>query len=288
MSPREVDPEYASDARAFSELGAGVLVWPMDEPGARVTPAKGFAHIEGAPVAWRGWMLDSTGYQAWTSALGAREHRVSLAQYEMHHRMRNWVPAVASHTPRAWFIGSAGEASGDMFPCHVKDGVKSANATNLPRPCVSQADVALHEAELKRQRGKLDDGLVLREHVDAWEPETRVWVMGPTVDDFYFVARGKGAPEPSVDWLAEVLANAPSNFFDTPFTMDIARKKSFGGYFVMDMGDAGVSDYKEGATSEPFLSALREHWVDALSKPAAAPAVLPVVAHAETPTWGER
>ena len=275
MSPREVDPEYAADAKAFAELGAGVLVWPMDEPGARVTPAKGFAQTEGAPVAWRGWMLDSDRYQAWVSALGAREPRFSLDQYETHHRMRNWVPAVEDHTPKAWFIGSSAGVAPEMFPCHVKDGVKSANAANLPRPCTSQADVALHETELKRQRGKLDDGLVLRQHVEAWEKETRVWVMGPTIDDFYFFASGRGAPEPSVDWLAEVLAKAPANFFDAPFTMDIVRQKDPCKYLVMDMGDAGVSDYKEGTQNEAFLKFLREKWVDVLSAPGRAPSVAP-------------
>lgn len=266
MSPREVDPDYLADAQGFAELGAGILVWPMDEPGAKVRPAKGFSVKDDAPVAWRGWMLDSNGYQAWTSALGERTARYDLSQYEMHHRMRNWVPAVEGFTPKTWFVGSAKDAAPEMFPCHVKDGVKSANATHLPRPCMNANDVELHETELKRQRGKLDDGLALREHVEAWEPETRVWVMGPTIDDFYFCKRVRGAPEPSVDWLHEVLANAPPAFFDAPFTMDIARKKS-GNYFVMDMGDAGVSDYKEGHESPEFLTFLRQRWVDVLSKP---------------------
>ena len=259
LSPREVDPEYTEDAKAFASLGAGILVWPMDEPGARVKPAKGFAVHEDAAVAWRGWMLDRDNYMAWTSALGGRIPRFTLDQYEMHHRMRNWVPAVQGSTPKTWFVTSPQDASPEMFPCHVKDGVKSANASHLPRPCRSREDIELHANELKRQRGKLDDGLVLREHVDAFETETRVWVMGPTIDDFAYHACSIGAPTPSVDWLHGILANAPANFFDAPFTMDIAKKKS-GEYFVMDMGDAGVSDYKEGHSYHPFLDALRRHW----------------------------
>ena len=266
-SPREVDPEYLADAQTFYNLGAGILVWPMDEPGARVTNAKGFSQIEDAPVAWRGWMLDSKQYQAWVSALNEREPRFSLGQYEMHHRMRNWVPAVEGFTPKTWFVHSSAQAQEGMFPCHVKDGVKSANASHLPRPCLSQADVALHETELKRQRGRLDDGLVLRAHVDAWPAETRVWVMGPNIEDFFYVARGKGAPEPSVDWLHEVLANAPAHFFDAPFTMDIARRKCPVSYFIMDIGDAGVSDYKEGNQDARFLAGLRQRWMEALSQP---------------------
>lgn len=276
MSPREVDPEYLSDAKAFAKLGAGILVWPMDEPGARVVPAKGFTVHADAPAAWRGWMLDRDNYKAWTNALGSKAPRFGLDQYEMHHRMRNWVPAVQGATPKTWFVGSASDASPEMFPCHVKDGVKSANASHLPRPCRSIADIELHEAELKRQRGKLDDGLVLREHVDAFEPETRVWVMGPTIDDFYYRACSRGAPEPSVQWLHSILANADPAFFDAPFTMDIARTKT-GEYFVMDMGDAGVSDYKEGHTSPVFLDALRKAWYDRLGNAA------PKVELAESP-----
>lgn len=267
VSPREVDHEYAEDAKAFAKLGAGILVWPMDEPGARVQAAKGFTAHADAPVAWRGWMLDRDNYKAWMNALGNRTARFDLAQYEMHHRMRNWVPAVQGATPKTWFVASAQQAAADMFPCHVKDGVKSANAAHLPRPCRSVKDIELHEAELKRQRGKLDDGLVLREHVDAFEPETRVWVMGPTINDFYYHACSVGAPAPSVEWLHGVLANADPAFFDAPFTMDIARKKS-GEYFVMDMGDAGVSDYKEGHTSPVFLDFLRKAWYDRLGNSA--------------------
>lgn len=263
MSPRSVDPEYVDDAKAFAALGAGILVWPMDEPGARATPAKGFSNHEDAPVAWRGWMLDRDNYKAWVSALGSRTPRFDLAQYEMHHRMRNWVPAVQGATPKAWFIASAKDAGGEMFPCHVKDGVKSANASHLPRPCLSVADIELHETELKRQRGKLDDGLVLREHVDAYPDETRVWVMGPTINDFYFLSVAP-APDPSVAWLHGILADAPPGFFDAPFTMDIARKKGGGGYFVMDMGDAGVSDYKEAREFPSILNALRARWYQRL------------------------
>lgn len=59
MSPREVDPDYLDDAQAFSNLGVGVLVWPMDEPHVKIRAAKGFASTEHAPVIWRGWMLTS-------------------------------------------------------------------------------------------------------------------------------------------------------------------------------------------------------------------------------------
>ena len=267
MSPRKVDPEYFLDAQAFSKLGAGILVWPMDEPSARVKPAQGFDSLDNdtAPVAWRGWMLDSHEYEAWTAALGARAPRFTLAQYEMHHRMRNWVPAVAAFTPTTWFIESAHDADVTMFPCHVKDGVKSANATHLPRPCMSVLDIGLHETELKRQRGKLDDGLVLREHLDAWENETRVWVMGADAHDFYFYDTGQHTYDLSASWLKKALVNAPPDFFDAPFTMDIAQTKK-GVLFVMDMGDAGVSDYKEAHQDPEFLDSLRNGWYQALCK----------------------
>lgn len=263
MSSRQVDSEYLLDAQEFSNLGAGILVWPMDEPGAKVIPAKGFAVVDAASVAWRGWMLDSEKYLAWTAALGARAARFTVAQYEMHHRMRNWVPAVEAFTPQTWFVGTASDARIEMFPCHVKDGVKSANAKHLPRPCMSVLDINLHETELKRQRGKLDDGLVLREHMDAWEHETRVWVMGPTAHDFYFYDTGQHTSDLSASWLKKALANAPSDFFDAPFTMDIAQTKK-GVLFVMDLGDAGVSDYKEGHQDPEFLNSLRNGWYQAL------------------------
>lgn len=269
MFPREVDPDYLWDAHAFSTLGAGVLVWSMDEPGAKVRAALSFASHDNAPVAWRGWMLSGQRYDEWVDALAARTPRFTRSQYEMHHRMRNWVPAVQGFTPKTWFVGSAQNATLDMFPCHVKDGVKSANAKHLPRPCQTVHDVELHEKELLRQRGKLDDALVLREHVDAMELETRVWVMGPTMDDFYFCKGVRGAPEPSAEWLHNALAKAPPAFFDAPFTMDIGQTFS-GELFVMDMGDAGVSDYKEGHESPEFLMTLRQRWLDALSRPGTA------------------
>lgn len=182
--------------------------------------------------------------------------------------MRNWVPAVKNFTPSTWFIASPGEAHADMFPCHVKDGVKSANATHLPRPCLNQADVTLHKEELNRQRGNLDDGLVLRAHVDAWPDETRVWVMGPTVKDVHYV-NAYDALETKLftGWLEQVFSNAPAHFFDAPFTMDVAKKKSSGDYFVMDIGDAGVSDYKEGNQDVRFLDTLRQRWIEVLSGP---------------------
>lgn len=267
MSPREVDAEYAQDAHAFALLGAGILVWSMDEPGAAVRPAKGFSNHPSAPVVWRGWMLDSSRYQDWIAALGARPALFALGQYEMHHRMRNWVPAVQDNTPLTWFVESLHEVQDFMFPCHVKDGVKSANAKHLPRPCRSVSDVALHEKALIVQRGQLDDGLVLRKHMDASATEIRVWVMGPDPSQMHYHI-APSSPIPTKEWLAQVLNRASPSFFDAPFTMDIALEGN-GNLFVMDMGDAGVSDYKEGAESPEFLAKLRQAWYGAWCRAAA-------------------
>lgn len=258
MSPREVDPDYLQDAHAFAALGAGVLVWSMDEPRSAVCAAKGFSSYNDAPVVWRGWMLDSTKYQEWLAGLRQRVPLFSLAQYEMHHRMRHWVPAVQGFTPLTWFVANTHEVREFMFPCHVKDGVKSANATHLPRPCMNIGDVALHEQALMHQRGGLDDGLVLRQHWDASATEVRVWVMGPDPSDMHYHLVDR-SPVPTKEWLSQVLQGASPQFFDAPFTMDIALSGS-GELFVMDMGDAGVSDYKEGWQSRAFLDTLRSAW----------------------------
>ena len=255
LSSRSVDPDYIEDARAFAQLGAGVLVWSMDEPHLKTREAKGFTWHEGAPAVWRGWMLDSEHYRRWSQSLGTLRPRYDLLDYEMHHRMRHWIPVVRPFTPEAWFIDSSHDVQDFMFPCHVKDGVKSANASYLPRPCWNHGDVVLHEQELKKQRGVLDDGLVVRRHMDVDGLETRVWVMGPAVDDIYCVAH-----ESLRNWVAQVLANAPAAFFAAPFTMDVVQEKHTLQYRIMDMGDAGVSDYKEGHADPAFLGMLRSRW----------------------------
>ena len=269
MSPRKVDSEYALDAKAFSALGANIFVWSMDEPNAKVKAATGFpvnGAATGAPVVWRGWMLDSAKYQKWLSALGDLSSKHTLSAYEMHHRMRHWVPAVKDFTPATWFINTARDARMDMFPCHVKDGVKSANASHLPRPCRFVEDIEQHEAALVRQRGALDDGLVLRAHANASPDETRVWVFGPE-DYMYCRPASGGAPmrymgftEELDAWLYRVVSSMPPAFFEAPFTMDVGQLLGMGDFFVMDMGDAGVSDYKEGHAHPVFLDQLRTRW----------------------------
>lgn len=257
MNSNQVDSEYIADAHAFATLGAGIMVWSLDEPEKKAKPATGFVSHAHSPVVWRGWMLSSLQYEQWVTALKELPPLYSLAQYEMHHRMRCWVPLVQHCTPATWFIEGIQDIKPHMFPCHVKDGVKSANATNLPRPCHNNNDVHLHEKELKRQRGTLDDGLVLRQHVDAYPEETRVWMFGKTVLDIIHQPK-PGSPSVEPLWILQLLANAPQEFFVSPFTIDIARSKE-GTLFVMGMGDAGVSDYK--TDMDPLvLSMLHVRW----------------------------
>ena len=267
LSSRNVDPDYVEDANAFAQIGAGILTWSMDEPHLKTREARGFTWHEGAPVVWRGWMLDSEHYRLWSQSLGMLRPRYDLQDYEMHHRMRHWIPVVKTFTPEAWFLDSSQDLQDFMFPCHVKDGVKSANASYLPHPCWSHEDVVLHEQELKKQRGVLDDGLVIRRHMEVDGVETRVWVLGPTFDDVHFVEHERNASEPLRHWLAQVLANAPGSFFAAPFTMDVVQEKRTGQYRVMDMGDAGVSDYKEGHADPAFLTRLRLGWYRTWTKP---------------------
>ena len=259
LYPTRVDSEFIDDAHAFAQLGLGISVWSMDEPNTPVRGTKHYPHHEGAPNAWRGWMLSPADYALWIAALGNEQALVSQDDYELHHCMRGWAYAFKEFTPDTWFVPEVKDIQPWMLPCHVKDGVKSANASYLPRPCRSVSDVAQHVRELIRQRGTLEDGLVLRQHYDTDESfgEVRVWVFGRTTFLYYADAKLDA-------WLTKVLSQPHDTFFGSPFTMDIARTKD-GRYFVMDVGDAGVSDYKEGWRSESFLEALREMWVTRLS-----------------------
>lgn len=252
-----VDDVYFLDAREFATLGVGILVWSMDSPNSPVRATKEYAHHKNAPTYWRGWMLSMPSYSLWLSALGSFPAILNADNYAMHHRMRHWVPQLKGFTPDTWFLQNAEAALLHMFPCHVKDGVKSANASHLPRPCQTIDDVLAHQSALVSQRGVLDDGLVLRLHqeLDTSFDEVRVWVFGSTMR---YYANGVDSAH-LTPWLNSTLMSMDPAFLRFPFSMDISRNTE-GEYFVMDVGDAGVSDYKEGHADLDYLQDLRGAW----------------------------
>ena len=263
VNTRKVDEAYESDAKAFARLGCAIAVWNMDEPDSNIKVIQG-APQENIPIIWRGWMLDSNKYHQWSDKAHHQNYvvAVSMDQYHEHHRVDKWSKKLQRFTTQTWLLPAVNwEGLIDdlnVFPCHVKDFVKSANAHDLPRPCHSGYDILEHVEAIKKQRGALEGGLALRQHifVDDSFPETRTWVINNAV----YIPPAVDTPELRA-WCETLLATQEPS---VPFTMDIV-KNTAGQYLVMDCGDAGVSDWKEWEATPSHIDTIRvqwNHWLD--------------------------
>lgn len=229
---KEVDPEYATEVPLWKTLGWSVVPWDVEQPEKLSALVK-----EGTSVYYRGWMLTEQQYKELYTLVTSHQAIMTVTpdEYIDNHHASRWLYRVKDYTSSFQVVPMSRLPEDlTLYPCFVKDDVKSANDANLPRPCQNWGDVQLHIDALRRQ-GRLQastDCLVARTPILHESTEHRVfWVGGRPYAE-------QVALEDSL--LAELSSfRAPT----APFTMDVVKTNH--GWAIMDMGDGGVSGWKE-------------------------------------------
>jgi hypothetical protein len=275
LAPRRPDEHFAPEADAARDLGVEVALVDHDAlcrsgPDAADTAAAEEA-VRRVPAAddavYRGWMLDSGRYQAFATALAARDvHlRTSPAAYRSAHELPGWYDRFRAHTPRAvWTTGpsldqlAAGLASLGAPAAVLRDYVKSAKhdwheAAYLPD--TGDGDhVAKVAGRLLELRG--DDftgGFVARAYEDLTGAETRTWWIG---GECRLLTAHPDTPEAEPGPVDTSPYAAGVAALGAPFvTLDLARRGD-GTWRLVEIGDGQVSDRPRTTPPAALLAAL--------------------------------
>ncbi|MFG3558325.1 ATP-grasp domain-containing protein [Micromonospora sp. NPDC047557] len=262
LRPRRPDEHFRAEAVAAREAGLDVAVVDHDaltrpdraEHAVALVPADGEA-------VYRGWMLRSEQYAAFTEALARRgvTLRTSAEQYRRAHELPGWYAALAALTPASVWTRGASRADFDRArvelgtgPAVLRDYTKSMKhhwheAAFIP-------DLADGETAWKvasRLRHLRDDdfagGFVLRRYERFTSAEARTWwVNGGCVLVSSHPDTPNDVPSRDVDLdaVAPMIAALGLPFI----TVDLALRAD-GVWRVIEIGDGQVSD--RPATTEP-------------------------------------
>lgn len=208
--------------------------------------------IEGATVAYRGWMLTPARYDALEAAVTVVGASLLTTgeQYRLAHYLPNWYPAISEFTPETRVFGVGDDLVGELrnlgWPRYfVKDYVKSLK-TSTGAIIDSPEAIAALLAEMARFRGEIEGGVCVRQ-VEEFLPET---------ERRYFVLHGKpyGAEE---DVTVPEIVEAVAGRIDSPFfSIDMVERRD-GVLRVVEIGDGQVSDLV-GWSAERFAAVWRE------------------------------
>jgi hypothetical protein len=202
-----------------------------------------------ACILYRGWMLTHDQYAQFEQRFGARLI-TSVHDYHNAHYFPNWYTDIRSFTMTS-IITDAVHAPEEFKHCagraFIKDYVKSLK-TGKGSIVDSSADVARAIADMKKYRGFIEGGIVLREVVDL-KPgsEMRFFVVKNTIfspaddhDKFCLVEKA-----------VQKLAHKNMKFY----SVDVAVTHD-GRNIVIEIGDGQVSDYV-GWKLDDFIEVLK-------------------------------
>ncbi|MDU0289113.1 ATP-grasp domain-containing protein [Saccharothrix longispora] len=264
LRPVRPDPHFAPEAAAARDAGHRVAVVDHDAL-ARGEAERAVARVPADDDAvYRGWMLRSEHYAAFSAALAARgvTTRTSPGQYRRAHELPGWYGDFTAHTPESvWTEGFDREAFDEVRrdlgpgPAVLRDYTKSAKhhwheAAYIPD--LADAEAAWRVAA--RFRELRDDdatgGFVLRRFERFTSTEVRTWwvdgacaLIGPHPD-----TPNEVPDAPDLDAIGPLIA-------DLRFaTVDLARRAD-GEWRVVELGDGQVSD-KPGTTAAGAVVAI--------------------------------
>jgi len=243
LNGRMIDESFQDQAVALKMAGFGTSVLTDDMKIIGPVP-------QDATVIYRGWMMDTDGYQDYLAKLNARPLTplTSLEQYLATHHLPNWYPLIERMTPETRFMG--GLEFYDGIPVQaicaeinaigfqrifVKDFVKSLKTKERPDlDCPIKAEDLRRVIEaMIKYRGKIEGGLAVREFED----------FKPDSEKRYFVINGRFYGQEVLfdtrvmELLIRVAGRIPSPFY----SVDIAERTD-GHFRVVELGDGQVSD----------------------------------------------
>jgi hypothetical protein len=294
LRPREVERDFASQAKAAAEAGLQVLLLDYEALNAGETAralrfVRAVAMDDPQVLLLRGWMLRPQIYAALHEALGERNWMLvnSPAAYELCHLLPNWCPLFEGRTPRSrWLpipecfdaarvVETAAQFGSSALM--VKDYVKSRKhewdaACFIPAADDEAAVTRVTRTFLERQAESLVGGLVLREFVPLRQVASAEPGQAPVFNEWRlfrwchrFIAGAPHAARTSASFEAPPLEVVEA--FDGPFyglkeyvqshfyTMDVAQTEA-GDWIVIELGDGGVSGLPSAMDERKFYTAL--------------------------------
>lgn len=228
FAPSKPDAAFAEEFEAFKAAGYPVRLIDSDDPAS--------SRISGEPgTRWlyRGWMLGETAYVDLEAVCGGAL-KVSAREYLSNHWLPGWFDEMREFTfESAW---TEPESAGELFDklgwgrVFVKDFVKSLKTGKGPI-AESKEDLARIVGEMRKFRGKVEGGVVLRRVAELTVPEVRFFVLGGRL----FAPTGA---DPEARRFAEAAAALRSAEF---FSLDVAEEAG-SGLKVVEVGDGQVSE----------------------------------------------
>jgi hypothetical protein len=269
LRPRRPDDHFAAEAAAAREAGLPVALIDHDaltQPG---NAAEAVVRVLGDTQAlYRGWMLRSEQYRAFSAALAGRgvTLRTSPEHYQRAHELPGWYARLATVTPKSvWTSGDDLEAFDEQRrqmgagPAVLRDFTKSMKhywheAAFIPE----LSDGAAARAVAQRFRELRDDdfvgGFVLRrfEHFSGAEARTW-WVDGRCVLTTAHPDTADQAPPIGIDLEAITPLVAAT---ELPFVSVDLAKRADGAWRVIELGDGQVSDRPTTTDPGTFIAAV--------------------------------
>jgi hypothetical protein len=244
---KEIDPQFERDVVAAEQLGITVLKLDFE-----ALLDQGQVEISGpvvaaeSPVMYRGWMLSPDDYEVLCQGVEDLELEMLTDpdMYRSAHTFPGWYELFKDFTPRSWKEEEIPEAE---YPVIVKDYVKSAKHL-WDEACYIPDKSRLEQvtSRFKSERGdQFEGGLVLRAFVpDLTDAEIRTWwwkgkmiLETPHPDDKMAYAPEANLP---ISEVADAVRELEADFV----TVDFAERDD-GRWIVIEVGDAGVSDFPE-------------------------------------------
>jgi ATP-grasp domain, R2K clade family 3 len=243
LDGRMIDPDFQDQAIALKLAGFSTSVLTDD--------MKLIGDLRTAPedtvVVYRGWMMDTEGYQNYTDTLLRRPLKplTSPEQYVATHHFPNWYPLLERYTPESVSFGNSLEtpervynfalgafAATSGMKLQIKDYVKSLKTAG--GSVVSSADEIKEVlANMEKFRGTIEGGIVLRKFEEFY----------PGSEVRYFVINGKFYGQNSMFDLRHMnILDLMSRSVPSPFySVDIALRVD-GVARIIEVGDGQVSD----------------------------------------------
>lgn len=249
LRPPRVDEAFEDQAVALRNVGFSVWTTKPEE---RKLVTRGEDPV-GRIVIYRGWMLDSDGYDNLVASIldaGATPLH-SREQYLQCHHIPQWYPLIADSTPETVFLPVNADLEKELRDLNwvgfvIKDFVKSLK-TSVGSIIRDPALAPMVATEMRRFRGTIEGGFSIR----------RLESINPATERRYFVLDGRPWSSDD-DVIPKIVYDVASKVSKSRFfSVDVALRED-GQARVIELGDGQVSDIV-GWTPARFASM----WVSA-------------------------
>ena len=227
---------FQAEAAAFSRVGHSVSLINSERLESSTVKLKP-QPASGAPVAYRGWMINPAEYSNLIESIVAADGRplTSSDRYLSTHYLPNWYPLISDLTPETVVLPLDSNWEEQLSQLgwprfFVKDYVKSLK-TSVGSLIERPEQIRTVAAEMEKYRGTLEGGLCIR-RVEDFLPET---------ERRYFVLKHK-------PYCADQGATIPKIVFDCAdriasefFSVDVVQRTD-GQLRIVEIGDGQVSD----------------------------------------------